>query len=455
MKHRSKSAINEKTKFMKIFFLGLLTTLGLHVACAQEPLQLSMQQAKELALKNRFDVKANRYDVEIAAKEIKVKKQAFVPDLRITGNVSYHPQIQSVLVPPGFGGASEPTMLALGAKSISVYGLELNQPLLDAGLGTDIKLARNSAGWEAERNRGKEIEIKQRVSEAYLNVLLRDLQRQIATKEASRYSEYYALAKGKYNNGALIENDYMRARLDLQNATQQATITSQQYELSLNTLRHELNVESTVGVVLSDSLEKSLQGELPAADPNQTGNRTELRQLEFEQTDNQLRIKKQRQAVLPKLSVVANYSQQFQNMDFNYNYTDGRWWSPFSAVGLKLNIPLTGHFTNKTSVSQLSLRAKQTDIKLQQQQANISHEITQAVITLANARVNVSRTKDSYELAQKVFLNQQQQLSFGALSYDAVLNTESSMASAEQGYITATYEFLLARLKYEMAVGTL
>ena len=68
-------------------------------------------------------------------------------------------------------------MLALGAKSISVYGLELNQPLLDAGLGTDIKLARNSAGWEAERNRGKEIEIKQRVSEAYLNVLLRDLQR--------------------------------------------------------------------------------------------------------------------------------------------------------------------------------------------------------------------------------------------------------------------------------------
>jgi outer membrane protein len=85
---------------MKIFFLGLLTTLGLHVACAQEPLQLSLQQAKELALKNRFDVKANRYDVEIAAKEIKTKKQAFVPDLRITGNVSYHPQIQAVLVPP-------------------------------------------------------------------------------------------------------------------------------------------------------------------------------------------------------------------------------------------------------------------------------------------------------------------------------------------------------------------
>ncbi|WP_281631567.1 TolC family protein [Flavobacterium luteolum] len=440
---------------MKIYITGLIAVLMIHTAKAQQPLTLNMEKAKELALKNRFDVQANRYDTEIAEKEIKGRKQAYIPDLKITGNVSYHPQIQAILVPPGFGGITEPTLLALGAKSISIYSLELNQPILSSSLRNDIKIAENSAQWQAERNRGKEIEIKQKVSEAYLNVLLRDLQQKIALNEEKRYSEYFNLAQGRYDNGALIENDYLRAKLDYQNAKQQSSVTTQNYEISLNTLRHEINVENNVKLELSDKLEDSFLKELPDVTAAQQNNRTEIRQLEFEKIDQNLKLKKQRQSVLPSLSLVANYSQQFQNMEFNYDYTDTQWWSGFSAIGLKLSIPLTEHFTNAVSVDQLLLKTRQTEFNFQQKKADISYEINQAVISLSNAQTNAVRTKDSYDLAQKVYENQQQQLPYGALSYDTILNTESSMTSAEQNYIKASYEFLLAKLNYEMAAGTL
>jgi outer membrane protein len=438
---------------MKVYLCGLLSLLGLHLAHAQNPVQLSLQKARELALKNRFDVQANAYDIEIARTEILRKKQAFVPDVRLTGSLSYHPQIQAVLVPPGFIGTTEPSLIALGANSISVYNLELNQPIINAAMGTDIKIAQNSALLQQERNRAREIEIKHRVGQAYFNVLLKGLQNEIASDEQRRFEEYYTMAEGRYKNGALIENEYLRAQLDLENARQQAAIAQQQSHISVDNLRYELNLPANTVLELTDSLGQNMLFEAVALDTTYMAQRTELRQLEFEKVGIGLQIKRQRQAVMPVLSFTANYAQQYQNIGFNFNYGKGQSWSPFSAVGLKLSVPLTDHFTNKANVSQLRLKEGQTQARLLQQQTEISHEITQSYMLLANARINVNRTMQNYELAKRIYLSQQQQLELGAFSYDALLNTSTSMAEAERNYITASYEFFVASLNYEKAIG--
>jgi outer membrane protein len=59
----------------------------------------------------------------------------------------------------------------------------------------------------------------------------------------------------------------------------------------------------------------------------------------------------------------------------------------------------------------------------------------------------------NYELAKRIYLSQQQQLELGAFSYDALLNTSTSMAEAERNYIAASYEFFVASLNYEKAIG--
>ena len=383
----------------------------------------------------------------------------------LTGSISYHPQLQATLIPPGFVGVTEPVVLALGAKSISVFSLELRQTLYNPALRTDVNTAINAEALERERKRGQDIDVKRQVSQAYLNVQLRRLQHQIALHEERRFQDYFTLAEGRYQNGVLIENDYLRARLGYENARQQAISSQQSYDLSLLTLRYQVNLPADTKLTLTDTLGVSTPGaSTPEAFPQPLrslpdtaafANRTELRQLELERRANALQERQQRQAVAPIISLVGNYSQQYLNASFNYNYADGKWWSPFNYIGLQVALPITGQFTNRTAMQQAQLRSLQTHQRQQQQKISVAYEIQYATDQFNQATQDLGRTKSSYELAQRVYASQQQQLALGAFSYDQLLNTETTLITAEQNYITALYDYLLAQLNYQVATGTL
>ena len=51
-------------------------------------------------------------------------------------------------------------------------------------------------------------------------------------KNESRYKEYYELAKGKYDNGALLESDMLLAELDYKNSIANTAQQKQNYLLS-------------------------------------------------------------------------------------------------------------------------------------------------------------------------------------------------------------------------------
>jgi outer membrane protein len=152
---------------------------------------------------------------------------------------------------------------------------------------------------------------------------------------------------------------------------------------------------------------------------------------------------------------VGNYSAQYLNADFNYNYTNSKWWSPFNSVGVQFALPLTRQFTNRTAVQQATVRALQTDARLQQQQLDVSYEIEHAAREVNNAQQNLQLVQRAYELSQQVYRNQQQQYALGALQYADLLTTERSLLSTEQNYINATYSYLAAKLSYEVATGAL
>lgn len=436
----------------KIIVALLIVTSSLH---AQEKLQLSMQQAQEFAVQNRYDIKAKQYDLQIAEKRTKESKQAYIPEVKATAYVHYSPQIQATLIPAGFVGSSEASLLAIGAKSVSIYGLELNQPVYQPGLRTDIKLAQSNQRMEQQRLHLQETEIRKQICYAYLNTLLRELQLQIATQEEKRYENYSMLAKGRYDNGALIENDYLRANLDYENAQQQARISKQNYEQSLVTLKYQLNVSDSTTIVLTDKLGVQNQEIAIVPDFAAAENRTEYKLLKLDEEHNQLLEKKQKQAALPTVSFMANYSQQYLNDSFNYDYSNSQLWTPFSGFGFQLSVPLTDHISNKTAVNRIKLEKEKISAKQEQQKKDILYQIEHEAAEITNASNNYARSKKNYELSQQIYNNQKQQLELGAFSYDAILDTENSVTNAEKNFIQASYNYIVAQLEYDIAIGKL
>ncbi|SFC00174.1 Outer membrane protein TolC [Flexibacter flexilis DSM 6793] len=434
------------------FLLVLAASIGAH---SQNTLSLSMQEAQNLGLQNRYDVKAMRYDLELADKKIQEQKNNLLPDLKATGNIHYSPKIQATFIPPGFVGMTEGRLVALGAKSTSIFALELHQPLYNPSLNTNIQLAQSSKLIDEQQVHLQEIEIKKQISYSYLNVLLRQLQHDLAKEEERRFETYAKLAEGKHKNGTLVDNDFLRAKLDYENAQQQTQISKQNYDYSLQTLRYQLNVTDSTTLVLTDKLGVVSVTDVVAPDYAAADKRIEYQILSLEEKHNILQGKKQRQMVLPTLSFVANYSAQYLNAEFNYDYTMGKWWSSFSGIGLQLSVPLTGQFTNRNHLQQISLESQKIRAKQEHQKQTTIHEIEQASSELANAAKNFGNAQKNYELAKQIFQNQQQQLQLGSFSYEKILNTESTVTNTEENYVLACYNYLVARLNYTVAVGQL
>ena len=137
-----------------IILLALLSLQG-HAQQSATDLKVSLQEAIDLGLKNRYDVQADKYNVMMADTEIGKSKKEWVPEISGSGNVRYSPQMQATYIPAGYFG-NEAGLVTLGAKSTSVFGLDLNQTIYKPGINSDIKIAKNNLQIEKEEQTERE-----------------------------------------------------------------------------------------------------------------------------------------------------------------------------------------------------------------------------------------------------------------------------------------------------------
>jgi outer membrane protein TolC len=389
--------------------------------------------------------------VAVASSEVTKTKKEWIPDISASGNMRYSPQIPATYVPGGFF-SPDPILVALGAKSLAIFGLDLNQPLYRPGIVADTKIAKNNAALSQERLKQDENTIKEQVVYAYLNVLLKNLQKKIAADEEQRYKEYTDVAEGKFKLGSMIESDYLKTKLDYENAKVETQKAGQNYLLALTTLKYQMNIPAETELALSDTLNSPA---LSGAQPDGKGdanNRTEVKQLVLKQEGNKLEINKIKQNALPSISLYGNYSRQFTYSNLDYGLS--RWWSSFNYVGLRLSVPITSNFKNSNNIEEYKIKAMQTDLDLKQKIADVNYEIQKAATELDNAQQNMQTTKKNYDLSKVIYENQRQQYNLGSRQYIELLETDRSLIQAEQNYIRAAYDYLISNVNYQKAIGT-
>ncbi|AOW10509.1 TolC family protein [Flavobacterium gilvum] len=433
--------------------LILNSFLGFSQEPTQGSVELGLQQAVDLGLKNRYDVQSHKYNVDLSQSEIAKSKKEWIPEVSSTGSVIYNTQIQQAYIPPGFSPTGQPALFPFSPDNHTSFSLELNQPIFKPGIGTDVKIAKNNAAISQEKIRADEDIIKEQITLAYFNVTLKELQHKIATNEEMRFKEYADLAEGKFKAGSLIETDNMKAKLDYENAKVETQKAKQNYGLALAKLKYQMNVSDNTEVKLSESLDSSSFGKLnekALADAN-IEKRTEIKQLMLKQEGIKLELDKTKQAAIPTVSLVANFTEHFQYSNFDYSL--GQWWTPYSFVGMQFKIPITSNFKNQDNIHEKNIQLTQNELDLKQKKADVSYEILKSSTEVSNAQQNMQVTKNNYELSQKIYGYQKQQFGLGGRQYGDVLETERSLRQSEQSYLQAVYDYLVASVNYQKAIG--
>jgi len=436
----------------KIIYVFVIAVFCSSLSAQNDTLKLTLNEALQLGLTNRFDVKGNHLNIDIAWNRLLKSNKELLPDLSAGEKLVYYGQIQPSIIPAGYLGFTEPRKIAIGMKNNTSFSLDLNYTIYKPGLYTDIKIASNNLKLEEERTNKSEINIKIEIAEAYDNILFKSLQYEIALKNENRYKEYFDLTKGKYSNGAILESDMLLAELDYKNAIAGTEKQKQDYTLSIMNLKYKINIPEQTVVVLTDSLHSQDEADISdVLSADALTKRSEIKQLAIEQTGNELQLKKAKQNYLPSLSLFANYTQFYQGPQFDYS--NNFFWAPVNYIGIKLSVPITGKIKNTNSVKEYKLRLVQTDLTQKQKSADIQYEVQESLTRLKNAKQNLITAKDNYLLSQKVYELKKQQYNSGSFSYEKLLDTEKSLSTTEQEYIAAVYNFLIAEISYRKAIG--
>ena len=436
----------------KVIYILILSVFCGTITAQIDTIKLSLNQAIELGLNNRFDAKSGALNIDMAKNKVVMSKKELLPDILANGKITYNGQVEPTIVSAGLLGFTESQKIALSMKNNTAFSLDLNYAVYKPGLYTDIKIASNNLDMEKEKNNKSNNDIKVEIAEAYDNVLLKYLQFEIARRNENRYKEYYNLASGKYSNGALLESDMQLAELDYKNAKANSEKQRQNYLLSIQNLKCRINVPLQSVIIFTDSLKSSFETNIGVNPTNNAIiNRSEIKQLRIQQLGYKLQLKKAKQNYLPTLSLFANYTQFFQNEGFNYS--DNFFWSPISYVGAKLSIPISGSFKNINQVKEFNLKLAQSNFEMKQKTTDVQYEMQEAATKLNNARQNLTVTNDNYLLSQKIYELKKQQYSLGSFLYEKLLDTEKSLSTTEQEYITGVYDFLIAKINYQKATG--
>jgi len=436
----------------KIIYLVVVIFLCGKLSAQTDTLRLSLNQAMQLGLSNRFDLKENRLNINIAEnRQIKAQKE-LIPDLSVDGKLTYNGKLEPTIIPAGLLGFTEAGKVYLGVKNNTAFSLDINYTVFKPGLYTDINIAANAIQIEKEKNNKYNADIKEEIAKAYDDVLLKTLQCEIAKKDELRYKDYYDLASGKYGNGALLECDMLQSDLDYKNAVANSEKQKQNQLLSVQYLKYKINIPSQSILVLTDSLKQyaeAIKNYNTATATSQK--RSEIKLLEMRQVGYELELRKAKQNYLPTFSLFASYSYLYQGA--NFNYSNGFFWDPVNSIGAKLSIPITGIVKNINTVEEYNMELAKNDLNLKQTTSDIQYEIEEARTRLDNARINLSTATENYVLSQKVYELKKLQFGAGSFSYDELLNTEKSLNTTEQEYITAVYNFLIADINYHKALG--
>lgn len=437
-------------KKINCFIAVVLLFPILSAAQGKDLLSVSVKDAVRIGTENRYDVKADLYDTSIAERELVQSKKNLLPDISVNSDLYYHHNLQPTLVPAGLLGNEAPERITLGAKNNTSLNLNFDYTLYQPGIYTNSKIARNRLQLSKEKNRQTELNVTEEIIKAYYEMVLKKVQSRLLKEEELRYLAYYNLIKARFDNGIVIENELLQAKVDYFNAGIVAKKSEQDYRLSCSNLKYRLNLPDSVQVQFTDSIETLNSELLPLMTYMDISGKTELRQLEIEEENYRLQWKKTKENYLPSISLVAYYSKDFQSDKFDYSRSE--YWYPTSYVGFKISFPLSRIAKNKETVRQEQLRLLQTEEKIKQCRLDIDHEFRASFTEVTNAQLNLEKTQANYLLAEEIFNTQKKQYELGDFQYIDLLSSEKSIHTAKQNYISAAYEFLIAKLRYERAL---
>ena len=443
---------------------------------------ITLDDALKIALSENASVRVADMEIERTGYARKGTYASLFPQIDLTGSfqrtikkqVMYMDMDMSSIMGGGdepgagdgtSGGTGSEAGSGEGAPSLGGGGIEVGRwnsysggvtaamPIVNAQLWKSIRLSAKDVELAVEKARSSRLDMVTQVKQAYYGVLL-------AKEALNVYKDVYDNAvrnfeqtRLRYNAQKASELDFTRAKSTVASAIPNVYNAESSVILALWQLKavmgvdldQNIDVAGTIGDYASEmTCDQTLGGDI-SLEYNTT-----MRQLAIQAEQLAMNIKIQKFAYIPTLSANFAFLETAMTNDFKFsNYR----WTPYSYVGLSLNIPIFSGGKRLNAVRQAKVQASQLEVQMDDTERQLKIGIRQYLNTMETQIKSFSAAEEAVNTATKAYGIAEKSYNVGRSTITELNDAQLALTQARLGVSQTVYDFVVAKSNLEKIMG--
>ena len=439
------------------------------------PVVITLDQALQIALSENIAVKVADKEIERTKYAKRGTYAALFP--QIDGSGSYQRTIKRQVVyfdgnpMAGLGGSSSGSGstsgtgsegstssskgggIEMGRLNTMSFGVSAAMPIINAQLWESVKITGMDVELAVEKARSSRLNMVSQVKNAYYAALF--------AKEAfgvyrevyeNALNNYYETEK-KYNVQKATELDMARAKTNVANAIPNVYNAESSVMLSLWQLKAVMGVDLEMNIDVVGSInDYAGMLEYDTAQHNEISleSNSTMKQLAIQAEELARSIRLKQYAYIPTLSLAFNFSG---NTMFN-DVPSSQWnWTPYSTVGLSLQIPIFSGLKRMNDVKQARNQYQQMQYNITDTERNLKIAIRQSLNTMDTNVKSYSAAEEAVDAAQKAYNIASKSYEVGRATLTDLNDAQLALTQAKLSQSQAIYNFVVAKTSLEQNLG--
>jgi len=470
-------------KLLFIPVLALSAALGVsaqevntQVDTASAPKILTLEQALRIAVSENASVKLADMEVERSGYERKGTYASLFP--QVDGSAAYQRTIKKQVMYMDFdmsamgggsgSGSSEGSASGGGSGASSASssdgfevgrwntwsaGVSASMPLVNAQLWESIRISAESVELAVEKARSSRLETVNQVKQAYFSCLLAKQAFEVYKSVYHNALENLRQTERKYNAQRASDLDLARAKSTLAGAVPNVYDAESSVILSLWQLKAVMGVSLDENIDIAGSLEDygdSMLYDFAQSEGLSLENNSTLRQLGIQAEQLAATVRMREYAYLPSLALAFSYSLNAMTNDFKFSEYR---WSPYSYVGLSLQVPIFSGGKRLNDVRQAKVQKAELAVQREESERQLRISIRQYLNQMETAMKSKGSAESALESARKAYDIASRSYEVGRSTLTELNDAQLALTQARLTYSQAIYKFVSAKASLEGVLG--
>ena len=451
---KEKTSKTKETIMKNTIIAILLSITFFSSAYAEEaPENLSLQKCLKFGIENNSSIiKAN---LEKTKSEFQIQEAISNGLPQIEGYVQSIDNIKkSVMILPGelLGKPGTNMILEYGTQYSTSAGFKINQLIYSQTYFLSLTVSKKLNQLNEVNLEKVKDDIIYDVSKMYVLASITYKQISLIENNISRLDSLISITKALVDNGYAKSVDLDRVIVGKSNLQIQLENTTALYKQQLNLMKYYIDLPHEKNIAIIDNIESLLLNNKSEYKETDIINRKELRLLELQKDLYNDKLKANQYGYLPTLSFFSQF--QIQNMKEEYILFGTEWYSN-SYIGLNLSIPIFDGFNKHAKISQAEIDLKKSEIELSDAKKYFVTNYEKANRDFETNSSALVKQKQNVDLAKNILEVSKTKLTEGNILMSDLLNDESNLTNAEQGYLNTRLQLIFSELDLLKSIGKL